>query len=334
MAERDRWGFTVPDGGQPRPIAACAKAMEFQPSIQEYCTLKKSFVWASILIIAGLCSGCSKTVIKASDMYPVTPIQYPAEINLSTSRLSEDPLFSHMPFSGRISETYLGEIWNEVSIDTVPENNPAVQPEYIFNIDLIGIVFQYYKKGFSMSDRSNVGVLYNLEVYDQQHSRVHQKLFKIYGLWLNESGFVKGPLELKMGTHPMEATLKLGLCDIINYICGNDFSTTDSGGIVNVSHTPPGYDFSIFPESVFNNNMIEKALLDTPQTYYVKSGASILYFKFIMGETIDSVHDLYPSPWSEDPERYVLRTAKLAYDKKWPLFPKDLDVSALPYTFE
>ncbi len=142
-------------------------------------------------------------------------------------------------------------MFKEVSQGVVPVHDPAAETKYTFNINLISTVFHRGAKP-PLDDRNNTGVALQLTVLDNSGRTIDTKLFKIYGLWANEFGFVKGPVKLPLGTHPIEATLKFGLSDIINYICSGTFLDNTASDVIRISHVPPGYSFSIFSETVMD----------------------------------------------------------------------------------
>ncbi len=220
-------------------------------------------------------------------------------------------------------------MFKDVSQGIIPVRDPTAKTKYIFNINLISTVF-HRRTRIPLDNWNNTGVVLQLTVLDNLGRTIDTKLFKIYGLWVNEFGFVKGPVKLPLGTHPVEATLKFGLSDIIKYIYSEAFLNNGDYDVIRVSHVPPGYSFSIFSETVMdwdweNINLDEviknaEETGEIPITYYDINGMNILYFQFIMAEDIDSFSS---SPWAENPGDYLATTALYGLNHGWPMFPEN-----------
>lgn len=220
----------------------------------------------------------------------------------------------------RMTDNDFEKMWSELRNQNPELFNRKENPQYIAKIELAAIMTgldtisprSLFWHGYS---------LYKVSVFDDTSKLIHEKFIKIYGLWRgNGLGSVKGPA--KMGySYPNKAIAKLGLYDAVAYICRGDFLSKESGGIELITHIPKG----LKPKRVVEE--LPFLSEEKSQSFYKPIFGALIYSKYIMAEKI-TTQDLAGMEFN------IQAAAKLGFEKNWPYFPKNLDVTGVHMSFQ
>ncbi len=276
-----------------------------------------------IVIVALILCGCGGLGNKVSvkNYNDIEPLNYNAQFNVNNSPQNASKQKNN-PFINT-STNDLSDIWNDVSRDSKIKNS-VDNPKYIFNIFLLATLPDGFFR-YSMSDTDyHGGALFLLEVNDNNNRQIHKKIFKIYGLWNSNGMGSNGPATMGMfGTS--KAMIKVGLYDILAYICRGDFSKTGNSGTESINHILSGMKVRIPEIKVIYEK--SSVLSQKYISEYTPYGVALVYFRYIMAEDIQSEEQLSHIPWKEGSKIAKLWTARIAYSKGYPYFPPQLKLS-------
>ncbi len=231
--------------------------------------------------------------------------------------------------TSKVSKEDLNDIWSEIIQEGKGTIHSSNDPDYSFDIKL-GVVHATIQMHSPMNMDFLGFSLFELRVMDKSSRLIHEKTFKIFGLWNgNGMGRIDGPIEMGY-SYPNHAIVKLGLYDIVSYIFKKDFLTTKSGGVQTFNH---GYGEN-HPAKFFIAAKPVKPDGDKKWIYKEKD-TILVYMKYLMGEEYASIEELtkknvktnrwFPV-WQEAFGDYQIPVvAKIAHELKWPYFPENID---------
>lgn len=305
--------------------------------------MKKSLLLVAVFFVMNLV-GCGSTgkTLSIENFTDIKPLGYEIQFNAINNFKTESQIGKNtLPFrksdyfkweeviSAKITDQDFNNIWNEIKAQDKQFLSNTNSPKYIVNIELCAVMTGLNKRnpvnlewhGFS---------LFKVNILDKQSQNIHDKLFKIYGFWTgNGMGSVKGPADMGY-SYPNKAIVRLGLYDILSYICREDFLNNSSGGIELFEHIEPGMKPTVAVEDLpFLYHKPAEFIFK--KNYYNEGYGALIYSKFIMGEDLEQ-KDLQTAFGINQYE--VLGALKLGHDRKWPYFPPKISVKELKYTFE
>ncbi len=257
----------------------------------------------------------------------IKALPYKIKINVSVVNHDKDSPWANSPFYVddslfKIDNEELLDIWNSILIEKIPLRLDEKNPKYIFDIELYGTMYGCHTTPLDGNDYHG-GSIYHLTVRDSSNQMIYNNYFMIYGYWKSKGITAKGPGVLT-ATGARIPAVKLGLYDILSFICREDFLNKKTEKIERIDHILPG----TVPHMPGNAVIFNYEIQVTDNSYYNKANVSVVYFRYMMGNDI-KIRDLKPSPWKEGSYNQILQVAKIAHHKKWPMFPKNLDVSSV-----
>ncbi|GAB6147448.1 hypothetical protein [Desulfocicer niacini] len=271
--------------------------------------------------------GTMGTPVSLKNYQDIKALPYKIKINISVVNHDKDSSWANSPFyydnpiDGIDSEELL-DIWNSILLESIPVRFDEKNPKYTFDIELYGTMRASYVTSFD-GNNYHGGSIYHLTVRDSSNKNIYNNYFMIYGYWKVKGLTVKGPGVLT-STGARIPVVKLGLYDILSFICREDFLKKTTEKVERIDHILPG----MVPHMPGHAVIFEYEIQVTDDLYYDNANVSAVYFRYIMGNDIE-IGDLKPSPWKGGSYRQILQVAKIAQYKKWPMFPKNLDVSSL-----
>lgn len=288
--------------------------------------MKKAFI--ILLAVIGMIQfGCtSKTFVSATSRH-ISPLNYRASFSLNVNSDAAVPFAMHEDTQSL--ETMWSEVTNGYSIN---DSNP----QYRFDLTLL-YTQAIFGKNSMFSVKYYSTALFELKSYDHDQQLVNSELFKVIGMWNDGAGTLKGPVNVSAFNYAKttrQAIIKLGMIDILSHVSKKSF-LNDSDGLHKYFHLPDGDNFVFNPINVTSQKLVASLFLENPTVYYNEYGASLIYLNFIMAENEKTIDETQTEILKTDDGKIMLEiVAKLGHDKRWPLFPKDIDVSVLPYSFE